>query len=303
MYVADMHCDTAAELLRGGSLVNRYNFSEKYPQLQIAAIFSSAKGKSREERLGYSCRLTEKINEECARLGLPLVTDKKSLCECVGRGESLVILSIEGGGGLFADSEELTTLYERGVRVIGPIWDTNELGTSCSDNVDVGLTENGRKFIRKLDQMQIIIDISHASDRSFWEIAELSRKPFIATHSCFREVAEHPRNLTKDMANEISSRGGVVGLSLYPPHLSGKSFADFSDIFRQIDYAIENFGEKFLGFGFDIDGTDGEYPDGIDESGSIHDAVIDKLLSRYGKSITERLCGKNVIECFLRSMS
>lgn len=300
MYVADMHCDTAAELLRGGSFVNKYNFSVKYPHLQFAAIFTSAKRAGREDRLGYTCLLADKINEEGKRLGLSLVTDGKSLRECVLRGESGVLLSIEGGGGLLADSEELFKLYSRGVRVIGPIWDTNELGSSCSDLSDNGLTEYGKNFIKKLNEMQIIVDVSHASDRSFWQILEICDSNVVATHSCFRDVANHPRNLTRDMARAIFERCGVVGLSLYPPHLSGNDEASFSDVFRQIDYALENFGDGLLGFGFDIDGTDGKYPNGISESRSIHDTVIERLLVRYGTVVTERLCGGNVINSFLR---
>ena len=295
MYVADMHCDTAAGLLRGGSLINRYNFSSVFPQLQFAAVFTSAKKMKREERFKYTVELAKKIECERSSLGLELVTDRKSLSCAVSNNRSAVLLSIEGGGGLLADSPELDKLYDLGLRVFGPIWDTNEFGTSSYDTVDEGLKDDGVQMIKKCNEMGIIVDISHASDRSFWDIAEISDKPFVATHSNFRDVANNLRNLTRDMAMEIAERGGVVGLSLYPPHLSGCCRAHFSDIFRQVDYALENFGEDILAFGFDIDGTDGEYPIGITEEESIHDTVIRALLSRYERRIVEKICGANIL--------
>ena len=93
-----------------------------------------------------------------------------------------------------------------------------------------------------------------------------------------------------------------MGLNLYPPFLSGEEEADFENIFRHIDYAIDTFGEDFLGFGFDIDGTGGEYPRGLDETESIHDKVVNRLLLQYGERITEKLAGGNVISFLERNL-
>jgi membrane dipeptidase len=111
-----------------------------------------------------------------------------------------------------------------------------------------------------------------------------------------REVCVHPRNLPLNLARQIASRGGVIGISLYPPHLNASGSATTDDILRHIDYALEHLGEDAVSFGFDIDGTDGKYPMGIDATRSIHDQVIELLISKYPVSTVERIAGENAIE-------
>ena len=119
--------------------------------------------------------------------------------------------------------------------------------------------------------------------------------PVIATHSNFRDVADSRRNLTLDMAKRIAARGGVIGLNLYPSFVADKD-ACIEDIFPHIDYALGKLGEDTLAFGFDIDGTDGKYPHGIDERESIHDRVIELLLSRYPERIVEKIAWRNAAD-------
>ena len=101
------------------------------------------------------------------------------------------------------------------------------------------------------------------------------------------------------MAKMIASRGGVIGINLYPGFLS-ENEATKDDILRHIDYGLELLGEEHIGFGFDIDGTDGKYPRGIDTRSSIHDEVIDLLLSQYSLATVEKIAGLNIIN-FLKS--
>jgi membrane dipeptidase len=104
------------------------------------------------------------------------------------------------------------------------------------------------------------------------------------------------------MALRIAERGGVIGLNLYPPFLNESKMAGFEDIYRHIDYGLELLGEDSLGFGFDIDGVGNNYPHGISLDRSIHDQVIDKLLSRYPERTVEKIAGENVIEFLKNNM-
>ena len=133
------------------------------------------------------------------------------------------------------------------------------------------------------------------SDRAFYDTLDCTSYPVIATHSNFRDVCSSPRNLTLDMARHIVARGGVIGLNLYPRFLSDSGSADDSDILRHVDYALSHFGEDALTFGFDIDGTDGEYPLGYGENESIHDRVLELLIREYGNSVAEKIAGLNAI--------
>jgi len=223
----------------------------------------------------------------------------KDVFDAEARGGRSVILSIEGGGGLFASSSELDVLYGAGLRVLGMVWDDNELGASAWTRDDYGLTDEGVALAKRCADMGIILDVSHLSDRAFYDTLSACPMPLLATHSNFREVCPSPRNLTLDMAKKIVARGGVIGLNLYPDFLS-EGEADTDDILRHVDFALENLGEDALGFGFDIDGTDGKYPRGITASHSIHEQVIDLLLSHYSYSTVEKIAGLNVLD-FLKN--
>ncbi len=298
MYIADLHCDSLGEVNSGRGFITRYNFSKRNPQLQLASAFIPARGESGAARRRRLMHMLDVYLAERARLELVPVLGAQDLIYAVECGLSSSIFSVEGGGGLTADSPELDSLFFAGMRVFGMVWDTNELGTSALDSNDLGLTDEGKRLATVATEKGIILDASHMSDRSIYELLELSPYPIIATHSNFREVCRHPRNLEYELARRITVRGGIIGISLYPDHLVEGADADITDILRHIDYALEKFGESSVGFGFDIDGTDGRYPRGISEAESIHDRVVDMLLSHYGESVVERIAGGNAIEFF-----
>ena len=296
MFVVDMHCDSLMMVSRNSGLINDHNFSIKHPQLQFVAHFSECRDRSPEERRRALVRDIDIYLSECERLGIRRILSGSDLCDFAEGDFRAALFSIEGGAGLFADSEELDTAIFAGLSVFGPAWDSNELAASAFGEDDFGLTEKGKELILKLDRLGVIIDVSHMSDRAFGETLDLIPSPVIATHSNFRDVCSNKRNLTEDMARRINTRGGIVGLNLYPPFLNGSGRAGTDDIIRHVDYALERFGDRFLAFGFDIDGTDGLYPEGIDPSCSIHDQLADLLLSRYSSETVERIAYKNALE-------
>ena len=299
MYIADMHCDTLSEISENCGLINSYNTSRLHPHLQFFAHFSKRGEDTPEVRRRKLMNAVNLFLSETERLGLMRVSSSRDLFSAEEEGRCAAMFTVEGGGGLFADSPELDTLARAGLSVLGMAWDKNELSSSAYDEVDGGLTDEGRKMVKRASELGIIMDVSHLSDNAFWELFDLSPMPHIATHSDFREICPAKRNLTRDMALAIASRGGVIGINLYPPFLS-ESDAGIEDIYRHVDYGLELVGDGCLGFGFDIDGTMGAYPRGIDPTVSIHDQVTDFLLSKYSAATVERICGLNVIE-FLKS--
>lgn len=295
MYVADMHCDSLSFVSAERGLITPYNLSNNYPSLQFFAHFSKAEGKSAEARRAELMKSLNVYLSECERLGILRITTSKDVFDALDSGGCSAVFSLEGGGGLFADSHELDTLYRAGLRILGMAWDKNELSASAFDEDDTGLTDEGKKMLARCAELGITIDLSHLSERAFFEAFELSPMPHIATHSNFREVTPNKRNLTRDMAKAIASRGGIIGINIYPDFIK-EGEASLEDIFRHIDYGLELVGEDALAFGLDIDGTDGRYPVGISTKSSIHDRVIDTLLSRYSTSTVEKIAGLNVME-------
>lgn len=296
MYIVDMHCDSLLTVDGEHGLVNPYNFSDKNPQLQFVAQFCPNGGRSPEERRKQLIKYLDVYLYEKERLNLEIVASGRDVFSVVDNGTRAVMLTLEGGGGLFADSKELDTLRGAGLSVLGMAWDDNELASSAWTRDDRGLTEEGRKLLDRCGELGIVIDVSHLSDRAFYETLERSPMPVLATHSNFRDVCNSPRNLTKEMAEMIAKRGGVIGLNLYPSFLNESGEADREDVLRHVDYALNLFGDDHLGFGFDIDGTDGKYPLWINPNESIHEQVIDLLLSNYSSETVEKIAGLNVIE-------
>ena len=297
MYIVDTHCDSLLTVNAERGLVNSHNLSKKYPQLQLFAEFVPKDGMPPEYRRKRVFNLLDVYIAECQRLGIFPVRDCQELNYAIEHGLSSSILAIEGGGGLLPDSVEIDTLYRMGLRVMSLCWDTNELATSAWDREDLGLTEEGRLMVDILSAYGIIIDVSHLSDKSFYEVAERTAYPIIATHSNFRDICQSPRNLTLDMARKIAARGGIIGLNIYPAFLNDSGRADKSDIYRHVDYALEKLGEDVLCFGCDIDGVE-VYPEGFNEDESIHDRLVDILLERYSESVVEKIAGLNAINFF-----
>ena len=296
MYVVDMHCDSLLTVSEDRGLISSYNFSNKYPHLQFVAEFCMRGNEDAYTRRRRLLRMLDIYLYECQRLGLEKIKSVRDLNSVVEAGKSAALLSVEGGGGLFENSDELTTLRASGLLVLGMAWDDNELTSSAWTECDTGLTEEGKRLCERALELGIILDVSHLSDKAFYDTLEYYPAPVLATHSNFRDVCKSKRNLTRDMAKMIAERGGVIGINIYPPFLSDKDTATLDDIYRHVEYGLEAVGENHLGFGFDIDGTSGKYPLGINTEESIHEQVIDFLLSKYPQKTVEKIAGENVIE-------
>ncbi len=203
------------------------------------------------------------------------------------------LLAVEGGSLIGNDISRIDRLFESGVRIFTPLWKgVTQLGGAFGENI--GLTELGRRAIERCFELGIIPDLSHASDKSFYDIYSLSEKhalPIIASHSNARSVCDHARNLTDEMAKIIIKSGGLIGISLYPPHLSDSGKADLDDICRHVEHYLSLGGESCLCTGFDLDGTDGDLPRGISK---IND--VGKIYTRICKAFSEKIADAVLFE-------
>lgn len=300
MFVLDMHCDSLLAVNEESGLIKPYNFSNKYPHIQFVAEFCPKSNEDPFTRRKRLMRLLDLYLYECERLGISQIKSVRDLMRFEEVGGAHSLLSIEGGGGLFQDSEELPTLINAGLFVMGLAWDDNELSKSAWTKDDTGLTEKGRELTKRCEEMGIIIDVSHLSDKAFYDTLEIYQSPVLATHSNFRGVCNSKRNLTDDMALKIKERGGVIGINIYPPFLNESKTASLNDVLRHVDYGLSLLGENAIGFGFDIDGTSGEYPVGLNLNESIHDQIIDLLLSHYSEDVVRKIAGENALN-FLKN--
>ena len=199
-------------------------------------------------------------------------------------------------------------LYQLGVRHIGMTWnETNAFATGQSGDKNRGLTPLGIDAVKIINELGILLDVSHANDKTFWDIAKHSKKPFFASHSNARSLCPSMRNLTDDQILCIGERGGIVGMNSYHNFVSqNESDKNLEMLLNHLEYVAEKIGLDKVGFGLDF----AEYytPEGEEVSGlsGLHDVTelgnVEKALKKrgYSQNEIEMVTYKNFIDFFGR---
>lgn len=137
----------------------------------------------------------------------------------ISSGKLSAVFGIEGGNAIENDLDRLDEFFKLGVRYIGLTWNnSNKIGSSAKDESKGkkgGLTDYGFKVIKRMDEVGMIIDISHAGEQTFWDIIKTSKNPIIASHSCCYALSPHYRNLTDEQIKAIAENGGVISVNFY----------------------------------------------------------------------------------------
>ena len=164
------------------------------------------------------------------------------------------IFTIEGPAGFDFDPGKLEELYKMGFRITSLGW--NEMNPLAGSNVTGGgLTDQGREYVKEAQRLGMIVDVSHISDKAFWDIMDVTQAPIVATHSNSRAVCNHSRNLTDDMFRAICQTGGVAGFNQYDAFVGDKPTLDTAcDHF--IHFMELDPEGKHIALGGDLDGCE-----------------------------------------------
>lgn len=148
-----------------------------------------------------------------------LVNSFEELENNIGSGRLCAMYGIEGGNAVENDLDRIDEFYKLGVRYIGLTWNnSNKIGTSAKDESKGkkgGLTEYGFKVIKRMDEVGMLIDVSHSGEKTFWDVINTTKNPIIASHSCCYSLSPHYRNLTDDQIKAIAENGGVIMVNFY----------------------------------------------------------------------------------------
>lgn len=214
------------------------------------------------------------------------------------------ILGLEGIDYL-DNAEELYMMYQLGTRLISLTWNNNNnFATSIASEVDNGLSEEGIKAVKIMDELGIVIDISHLSDKSAREILNISKNPIIASHSNARAICNHGRNLPDDIIIAIAKSGGVVGINSFFKFVSTKSSEwNVENLITHIDYIKDLVGIDYIALGFDFldyldevsdDNINPIYIEGL-KNHSDAQGIVKALINRgYSEEEVEKICYKNI---------
>lgn len=206
-----------------------------------------------------------------------------------------VLLSIENGKAINDNLDNIDILYDIGVRMMGVTWnDDNLLGCGALTKKDLGLTDFGREYIKKLADKKIIIDVSHCSNKTFWDVCNETNGRIVASHSCCKSLCNHCRNLDDNQIKEIAKRNGIIGICLSAPFLNENELANVDDIIEHIKYIVDLVGVDYIGLGSDFDGVIKDHK--LQDIKNINDIYIieNKLkMIGYNKKIVKKIMEEN----------
>lgn len=263
--IFDLHCDTILRI--------HYNQTELKENTYHIDVDKMLKGPSKTEffamyvNLGKNAEPFRICNEMMDTYDLEIAKNPElrkalsysDLIENASVNKISAVLAIEEGGVVEGDLKKLEHFYDRGCRAITLTWNyENEIGFPNEIASDKGLKPFGLEMIKKMNELGMIIDVSHLSDAGFYDCIKYSKKPIVATHSNARSVCGHMRNLTDDMILALKENGGIMGMNFCSFFLDGSKVSKISSIVAHIKHIYDLAGIEVLAIGTDFDGIGGE---------------------------------------------
>lgn len=282
MHYIDLHCDTIYKLMAHPEL----SFSESplcidLKKLQSAnslaqffACFIYAKEFDMDYDMGFK-RVLDMLNYMKAQItacnepnAVPDILPAYSLSDLKKNKEQNSVsafFTVEEGGVLNGKPDRLDILYKEGIRLITLFWNyENSLGapnSKDSSKMQRGLTSFGFEVVERMNDLGMLIDVSHASDGSFRDVIRTSKAPVLASHSNARTICPHPRNLSDEMLKALGERGGIAGLNFYPAFVNGTEHAAPDELVAHARHIANHAGIGALAIGSDFDGFEGSLTD------------------------------------------
>jgi membrane dipeptidase len=205
--------------------------------------------------------------EELAATGEVVLARATADVEAALRGGPLAaILHFEGAEPIDPELTTLEPLYERGLRSVGLVWSRPNAFAEgvafrfpSTPDTGPGLTDAGRRLVAQCNRLGILLDASHLNERGFWDLAQLSQAPLVASHSNAHALSQNSRNLTDAQLDEIGRSGGIVGITFHAGMLGEEGGLDAAQplarVVDHVDHAVDRIGIDHVGFGSDFDGA------------------------------------------------
>ena len=281
MNIIDLHCDTVMELAAGkglagleGTHISLEKLRKGGVMAQCFAIFVPTGASA--EKHGLSCTPEEYFDTAYAAFIREMEANPDSIRQALcaddiirnaDEGVISAVLTVEDCVTLRGRIENIDGYYKKGVRMAALTWNyENTLGypNSFDRNEHAkGLKSFGKQAVERMNELGIAVDVSHLSEGGFFDVADVSSRPFAASHSCARALCDHSRNLTDRQLKTLADAGGVVGinyLTSFLREIKSENKADFhtliSDVMRHMEYIRNIAGTASLAFGSDYDGIE-----------------------------------------------
>lgn len=236
---------------------------------------------------------------------LRLCTSAADIRSAMADGAMAMVYHIEGAEVIDGDFAALDKLYARGLRSVGITWSRNNIFGNgvpftfpgSPDHGD-GLTEAGIELVKVCNRRGLVIDLSHLNEKGFWDVARVSGKPLVASHSNVHALAASPRNLTDRQLDAIGESKGLVGLNFACGFLRSDGQHTRRDTaievaIRHLDHMLERLGEDGVGIGSDFDGC--TVPEAITDASGLPNLVGAMEKAGYGAELIAKITHRNWI--------
>lgn len=276
MKLIDMHCDTLSKLvLRDNEslttntlCIDLNGLRRADSMVQFFACFADKE--DYREPYSYDVayhmifRMIERMRQEISMAPdkIGLARSNKEIMDNSKSGKISALLTVEEGGILNGHLPRLDKLYQEGIRLITLTWNyENSLGYPNSSNPAVmqqGLKPFGFDVIKRMNELKMLIDVSHLSDGGFWDVIRTTKYPVVASHSNARSLCDDQRNMTDEMLKALGENGGVVGLNFCDDFLNKNHRSDVESMVKHIMYMLNLAGQDSVAIGTDLDGIEGD---------------------------------------------
>ena len=288
MKYIDLHADTILPILQQGEDASLYENSNTHIDIKrlqkgqaLAQCFavwlpdgdfdlidvdSRFNPSNPEEDLEYIDLAVNRLNQEIKQHSEDIAWAKNStdIRQNDKDGKISAILTLEDARAINHSLENIERFYKQGFKIIGLLWNQeNCLG--FPNNTDPKINQKGLKpfgieAIQYMEELGMLVDVSHLNDGGIADVLTYAKKPVLATHSNARSIANHPRNLIDEHIKGIAESGGLIGLCISPRFLRGSgNESTIEDMIRHLDYILDVGGEDVLAIGTDFDGTSGNF--------------------------------------------
>ncbi len=222
-------------------------------------------------------------------------TNYNQLMENRKNNKISAFLALEGGEPLEGNIDKLYEFYDLGIRLVTLTWSRrNALGAGVNTEGDQGLTDFGKQVVKEMNKLGMIVDISHLSEKGFWDVYDIAERPFIASHSNCLKVCSSPRNLTHDQIKALAEKKGLMSLCFYSQFLNGTDSSTIDDVLRHVDHVLNIAGDDFIGLGSDFDGAEDMCIDVPNVTG--YKKLYDSLLKGYGQTVADKIFYENYLK-------
>ncbi|WP_378946758.1 dipeptidase [Mesorhizobium sp. ANAO-SY3R2] len=234
--------------------------------------------------------------------GWKICRNSKDIAAAEAEGKFAAVLHMEGCEAIDADLAALDVFYAAGLRSLGPVWSRHTIfghgvpfAFPSSPDTGPGLTEAGKRLVKECNRIGIAIDLAHITEQGFWDVARLSDKPLIVSHSNAHALTPISRNLTDKQLGAVRESNGLVGLNFAVTMLraDGGKRADtpLSDMIRHVDHLVEHVGIDGVALGSDFDGA--TIPAEIGDAAGLQNLVAALRDAGYGDAELKKICRDN----------